>query len=1391
MKKKIITSILGLASAIASGAVLAGTQTVRPSTTSFNVSAGDSIQFAVTYPEGNPEATGLGITLYFDSSKLTHVETSGVLSTPSLHQVQSPAADSSNGDGDVSTDQKIVVAFANFGSDPFLATEDMPANLFTVNFTAAEDISSDSTINFTGTVGAGNTFASTPVSITYSDTTAPSITAPADVSVTASSSPISVTTGDLGTPIVTDDTDTSPSVTYSPQGPFAIGTHTITWTATDSSNNSASDTQTLTIVDNEAPTITAPIGISTPATGTTTAVTLGTPTVSDNTDSNPTVAADNTGPFSFGENTITWTATDASGNSSTATQTVTITDPGIPALEAPADIIKEATGTQTSVEFSTVSVTDVFEGELAASVDNTGPFSVGSHTIIWSVSNSRSGVSQDTQIITITDTTAPVITVPETQTVQATGEFTSVEVGTATATDLVDGVVTPSAEHASQFQVGTHTITWTATDAAGNASSAVQTIIVTDSDAPIITAPADQTVEATDTLTAVELGTATASDAVDGMLTATADQSGPFALGTHTITWSATDSADNASSDTQTITVQDTTAPTVQAPANQSVSAASTNTTVALGTASASDLVDDNPTVVANQTGPFSVGTHTITWTATDASGNAATAEQTVTVTDNGAPSITAPSNVTKEAVGATTSVTLGVASALDAVDGSIAATADNTGPFAVGIHSVTWTATDTEGNSATAVQTVTITDTTTPTITLPADITQEATAESTPIEIGTALASDLVDGDVTVSSNSQGPFPVGTNSVIWTATDRAGNAATATQTITITDGAGPEVTAPADILVEATGATTAVSLGDATAADTVDGNITAIVDNEGPFVVGVHTFTWTATDSAGNVATDTQTVTVEDTTAPVISIESQTLELNATGVITPLINAGVTATDLVDGSTTVIGFELIGDASVALSEASFISGTHRLVWKATDNAGNSSSITQTLNITPQANFTNTQVASAGDEVTVSVELSGTAVSYPVTIPYSIDTQLSTVVNDGSDHDASNDEITIASGTSGSFTFNVAANPVTENGDLVFNLGTPSNAIAGAATIHKVIISADNIAPSVEVQMIQGEINTTKVITGAGNVVITAAATDSAAQTLSYDWSQSDTTLADLFADSDDATFEIDPSSLADGFYKVIVIVSDNGSPIGETTISTTFKVETGTTPVADDDGDGVENNEDHVAEGHRLAGTRGGTDQHILESEQGTRLSLGSVARGQDRNAAGIENANLPEVPEEYEDIVLDIYDFEISGVVQGESALIVLPQHVAIPANAVYLKSNGATWKAFVEDDNNALYSAAQISSGICPTPGDASYASGLKEGDFCVQLKIEDGGANDTDGLINGTVADPGVVVALAASSSDTGTSGGGGGTLSWFFMSFLLLLGLVKKGLFSRR
>ena len=77
-----------------------------------------------------------------------------------------------------------------------------------------------------------------------------------------------------------------------------------------------------------------------------------------------------------------------------------------------------------------------------------------------------------------TDTTPPVVTPPLDKTAEATGPLTSVAIGTAAATDDV-GVVSITNDAPSGFSVGVTTVTWTATDAAGNKGTATQKVTVT------------------------------------------------------------------------------------------------------------------------------------------------------------------------------------------------------------------------------------------------------------------------------------------------------------------------------------------------------------------------------------------------------------------------------------------------------------------------------------------------------------------------------------------------------------------------------------------------------------------------------------------------------------------------------------------------------------------------------------------------------------------------------------------------------------------------------------------------------------------------------------------------------------------------------------------------
>ncbi len=307
----------------------------------------------------------------------------------------------------------------------------------------------------------------------------------------------------------------------------------------------------------------------------------------------------------------------------------------------------------------------------------------------------------------------------------------------------------------------------------------------------------------------------------------------------------------------------DTTPPTITPAADLTVEATDILTPVDLGTASAIDDVDGALTPLADPTGPYALGAHTITWSATDAAGNTGTAQQTVTVQDTTAPTLTAPADISVSS-NEPIAVTLGSATASDIFE-PVVVTNDAPALFPVGTTTVNWTATDPNGNVATAQQTVVVAaaDTSPPVVTAPPSISTEATATLTPVSLGLATAVDDVDGALTPTPDTSGPFALGTTSVIWSATDAAGNTGTATQQVVVVDTTPPTISPPGDVTVEAL-IPTVVDIGMATADDIFT---PVLIENDAPaeFVPGETVVTWTATDANGNTATATQTVTIAE----------------------------------------------------------------------------------------------------------------------------------------------------------------------------------------------------------------------------------------------------------------------------------------------------------------------------------------------------------------------------------------------------------------------------------------------------------------------------------------------------------------------------------------------
>ncbi|MBM2851896.1 MAG: hypothetical protein HW420_443, partial [Candidatus Nitrosotenuis sp.] len=189
-------------------------------------------------------------------------------------------------------------------------------------------------ITWTTTDSSGN-LSTTTQKVTIIDTTAPTIATPSDITLEAISK--SDNTVSLETPITSDNVEIT-SVTSDAPEFFPVGETTVTWTANDSSDNVNTVTQKITIVDTVPPKFAKLSDVTAEATSNdNNSVLLVTPKVSDILDITS-LTNDAPEAFHLGETTVTWTATDESGNVSTATQKVTIIDTTVPLIIAPADV---------------------------------------------------------------------------------------------------------------------------------------------------------------------------------------------------------------------------------------------------------------------------------------------------------------------------------------------------------------------------------------------------------------------------------------------------------------------------------------------------------------------------------------------------------------------------------------------------------------------------------------------------------------------------------------------------------------------------------------------------------------------------------------------------------------------------------------------------------------------------------------------------------------------------------------------------------------------------------------------------------------------------------------------------------------------------------------------
>ncbi len=328
--------------------------------------------------------------------------------------------------------------------------------------------------------------------------------------------------------------------------------------------------------------------------------------------------------------------------------------------------------------FAVDAVLSAISGDYAA-------YGLGSQTASCEYTDAGNEYASASATYSIVETTAPALTLPSNQTVEATSGSGAAVTFTASAKDALFGAVGVlcDATSGATFPIGTTTVSCSAADPLGNLASGSFTVTVQDTQGPVVEELEDITAEATGPSGAVvSFDDPAATDAVEGtVVVLCAPASGStFGFGETTVTCSAEDSLGNEGSSTFTVTIRDSTGPVLELPEDITVEATGANGAAVEFTVSAEDAVDNEVGVDCNYTSgaTFPLGTTTVTCSATDSRDNTTSGSFTITVEDRTAPVVTVPENKVVPAVdasGAAVSFADEV-SAQDAVDGGLRSTA-------------------------------------------------------------------------------------------------------------------------------------------------------------------------------------------------------------------------------------------------------------------------------------------------------------------------------------------------------------------------------------------------------------------------------------------------------------------------------------------------------------------------------------------------------------------------------------------------------------------------------------------------------------------------------------------------------------------------------------------
>lgn len=743
--------------------------------------------------------------------------------------------------------------------------------------------------------------------VTVNDNVDPILTdCPSDVTINADENCQAVLSN-WNPPTASDNCTTglNPTADYPLDYKFPIGTTTVTYTATDEGGNTAQCSFDVTVVDNTGPEfLNLPTEVRVSADENCEATASWDEVLAEDNCSIDIIINSNFNSgdvFPLGETTVEYSATDEANNETISNFTVIVEDNTIPSTEnCPINITVFANANcESTATWDIPTFTDNCDSspQVTSSHNPGDTFPFGDTEVTYTATDNAGNEAICSFTVSVQDNTPPVFTsIPDDLIVSTQEDACEAVVNweEILAEDNCDNSLDIVTNHNSGdvFSLGETTVEITATDDAGNETSASFLITVEDQIPPqVLTNPTDITISSSSDCEAVvnwEITTFSDNCDADLEITSTHNSGDLFQLGTTTVTYTATDNAGNETLSSFDVIVVDETAPdfiscvpNIELTANNQCQATATWSLPAV-----SDNCNGEISLESDfQSGDiFPLGSTTVTYTATDEAGNSSNCSFEVIVSDETPPNIITQLNdlvVAADEDACQTAVSWNTITAEDNCSEEVQITSSfNSGDiFQIGESTVEVTARDNSGNETTTSFKVTVEDNTAPTVvSCPNDITVSAKGNCESLanwEIPEFTDNCDIDLSITSSHNPREIFPLGTTLVTYTAIDDAGNEKSCSFNVIVEDDKMPEfTTCVSDIKLTANDQCSAIAEWTSPeVVDNCDANVTLESDFQSgdSFSIGTTTVTYSATDDAGNTNTCSFNVIVEDKSAPVL----------------------------------------------------------------------------------------------------------------------------------------------------------------------------------------------------------------------------------------------------------------------------------------------------------------------------------------------------------------------------------------------------------------------------------------------------------------------------------------------------------------------------------------